>query len=179
MTWNSNVMPSYWVNVLSAVALLVLSGCATTHQDCDPGNQDAGILSKAGCVYGGHYQQRIDDKQAILLDEQKANQLFQAAYDSLQLESNQVSSDLAAQQASLERTRTSVTSLLRELKSASAGNQQLEQQIQAIESQLQHMQQTLDQAEVANQAIPVLQQRQQMAELQVQVQDLQAALNLR
>ena len=172
-------MPSYWVNVLSAVALLALSGCATTPQDCDPGNQDAGILSKAGCVYGGHYQQRIDDKQAILLDEQKANQLFQAAYDSLQLESNQVSSDLAAQQASLERTRTSVTALLRELKSASAGNQQLEQQIQEIESQLQHMQQTLDQAEVANQAIPVLQQRQQMAELQVQVQDLQAALNLR
>lgn len=179
MKWNSNVMPSYWVNVLSAVALLVLSGCATTPQDCDPGNQDAGILSKAGCVYGGHYQQRIDDKQAILLDEQKANQLFQAAYDSLQLESKQVSSNLAAQQASLERTRSSVTALLGELKSASVGNQQLEQQIQEIESQLQTMQQTLDQAEAANQAIPVLQQRQQMAELQVQVQDLQAALNLR
>lgn len=179
MKWNSNVMPSYWVNQLSAVALVALSGCATTPQDCDPGNQDAGILSKAGCVYGGHYQQRIDDKQAILLDEQKANQLFQAAYDSLQLESNQVSSNLAAQQASLERTRSSVTALLGELKSASAGNQQLEQQIQEIESQLQTMQQTLDQAEAANQAIPVLQQRQQTAELQVQVQDLQAALNLR
>ena len=180
--------PSYWVKTvaqtrlavaISAVALVTLSGCASTPQECDPGNQDAGILSKAGCVYGGHYQQRIDTKQAILLDEQKANQLFQAAYDSLQQDNSQAAADLAAQQVRLKRAQSSVTALLTELKSAAEGNQQLEHQIRNIEEQLQSMQQTMDQAGAADKAIPVLQQRQQMAELQLQVRDLQAALNLR
>ncbi len=162
-----------------AVALLALSGCATTPQECDPSNQDAGILNKAGCVYGGHYQQRIDNKQDILLDEQKANRLFQATYDSLQQESAQVSADITRQQASLKRMRENVTALLAELNSATGGNQQLEQQIRDIENHLQTMQQTVDQADAQGKSVPVLQQRQQVAELQVQVQDLQAALNLR
>jgi len=177
------VRPLFWVNrntlAGGLLATLLLSGCASTPQDCDPSNQDAGILNKAGCVYGGHYEQRIEERQTLLLDAQKTNQLFQATYDSLQQESGTVAADLASQQASLDRAQNQVGALLAELKAAGGGNRQLQQQIAQVESQLQQMQQTMADASASGSALPVLQQRQQMAELQLQVQDLQASLNLR
>ena len=165
--------------IFVATAVILLAGCATTPQDCDPGNRDAGFISKAGCVYGGHYEQRVQERQAILLDEQKANQLFRATYDALQQESSKVATDLAAQQASVERLSSSVKNLLGEIKSKTAGNQQIEQQITAVETQLQQLQLGMEAACASGTAMPALQQRQQVAELQVQVQDLQQALGLR
>ncbi len=164
---------------LFAIAVVTLAGCATTPQDCDPGNRDAGFINKAGCVYGGHYDQRVQERQAILVDEQKANQLFRATYDALQQESTQVATDLAAQQASVDRLSGSVKNLLGEIRSKAAGNQQIEQQITAVETQLQQLQTDMDAARASGTAMPALQQRQQVAELQVKVQDLQQALGLR
>ena len=162
-----------------AVAVITLGGCATTPQDCDPGNRDAGFINKAGCVYGGHYDQRVQERQAILVDEQKANQLFRATYDALQQESSQVATDLASQQASLDRLSSSVNALLGEIKTKAAGNRDIEQQVAALETQLQTLQTDLDAARASGTALPALQQRQQVAELQVKVQDLQQALGLR
>lgn len=163
----------------SAIIILLLAGCASTPQDCDPAQRDANVLRKAGCVYGGHYQQRVQDKQAILLDEQKANQLFRDAFAALQQESQQVAQDIASQQASVTRMSASVNALLVEIKSRASGNQQIEQQIRTVESQLAGLQQDIESAKARGEALPQLQQRQQMAELQLSVQDLQAALGLR
>lgn len=175
---------SYWGDLsmrhlLFAITAVTLTGCATTPQDCDPANRDAGLISKAGCVYGGHYEQRVQERQALLLDEQKANALFRATYEALQQESTQVASDLAAQQASLARLSGSVNDLLGEIRRKATGNRQIEQQIMAVEHQLQQLQQDMDAAQATGTALPVLQQRQQVAELQVKVQDLQQALGLR
>lgn len=159
--------------------IIALAGCATTAQDCDPAQRDVNVLRKAGCVYGGHYQQRVEQKQAVLLDEQQANRLFQATYDALQQESAQVSTDLVAQQVSLDRVRSSINHLLAEIKTKAAGNQAIEQQIGALENRLQSLQLEIEMARSRGEALPVLQQRQQMAELQLGVQDLQAALGLR
>ena len=181
--WNSSVLRLCWVNVMlrgwCLMGVVVLAGCATTAEQCDPGNHDAGILDKAGCVYGGHYQERIDSRQTVLLDEQKTNRLFRETFEALQAESAQVASDLATQQASLDRMKSSVGALLGEIKTRVAGNVQLEQQVGAVEEQLQQLQQDIDNARARGTALPVLQQRQQMAELQVRVQDLQASLGLR
>ena len=167
------------LRLVAITLVLTLTGCATTPEDCDPSNRDANILNKAGCVYGGHYQQRVATKQTVLLDEQKANQLFRATFESLQQESAQVASDLVTQQAAVNRMQASVGALLAEIKHHSAGNQQIEQQISAVETQLQQLQQDIDTAKANGAPLPVLQQRQQMAELQVRVQDLQASLGLR
>lgn len=161
------------------ISVLTLAGCATTPADCDPANRDAGLINKAGCVYGGHYEQRVQERQAILLDEQKANQLFRATYDALQQESAQVAADIASQQASLDRLNASMGALLGEIKSKASGNREIEQQISTVETQLQQLQQDIDTARASGSALPVMQQRQQMAELQVSVQDLQASLGLR
>ena len=163
----------------AALLVIALAGCATTPQDCDPANREAGLISKAGCVYGGHYQQRVQERQAILLDEQKANQLFRTTFDALQQESALVATDLASQQASLDRMNVSVRALLGEISSKAAGNREIEQQITAVETQLQQLQQDIDRARASGHPLPVVQQRQQVAELQVRVQDLQESLGLR
>lgn len=165
--------------LLCALALLALTGCASLPQECDPANANAGFFNKAGCVYGGHYQQRVQERQAILLDEQKANALFRASYEALQQESAEVATDLGKQQASLDHLNTHIGALLAEIRSKATDRHDIEQQIAAVESQLQQLQRDIDNARVQGQPVSVLQQRQQMAELQVRVQDLQGSLGLR
>lgn len=159
--------------------LFWLAGCASNPQACDPANRDAGLLDKAGCVYGGHYEQRVQERQAVLLDEQKANQLFRTTYETLQQESSRVATDMASARASLARMSASLGALLQEIKAKAADNRQVGQQVQALEARLQQIQAERDAAEAAGIPLSPLQQRQQVAELQVQVQDLQQALGLR
>ena len=158
--------------------ILLLSGCASSPQDCDPANRDAGLLDKAGCLYGGHYQQRQQERQGILQDEQNANRLFQEAFEILQQESRQVTEDLSSWQASLQRVNASLENMLANIRQQTADNQQIRQQADAIENRLRQLQADLDAAREGRSTLSTLQRRQQMAELQLKVEDLQAAVGL-
>ncbi|MFZ5605060.1 MAG: hypothetical protein ACOY7J_21610, partial [Pseudomonadota bacterium] len=62
------------------VASLLLGGCTVNPADCDPTNRDASIIAKTRCTSSGAYDVRVQEKQKILLDEQKTNQMFRDLY---------------------------------------------------------------------------------------------------
>ena len=172
-------MPSCWVNLIIALVLAsALAGCATQPSDCDPANVDASVIAKAGCLYSGAYDKRVAGKQLQLQDAQQLNQLFRQTYASLQQQTRQVGTELEQQQASLSRVQQSVEHLLQAIRDKVGGNQQVQSQITAVQHQLQAMQQTVATARASHSPVSVLQQRQQMAELQLKVQDLEASLGL-
>ncbi|KRW60850.1 hypothetical protein [Pseudomonas sp. TTU2014-080ASC] len=120
-------------------ATTALTGCAVTAEQCDPRNADAGFATKFGCNTQGVYAQRVDDKEKILLDEQKTNQLFREVYASIEQEKTAVKGDLQSQQQQYAALNKSLNALLAELKNKAKGNQQIENEIAAIEKDMANM----------------------------------------
>lgn len=119
-----------------AIALTVLSGCATTAADCDPSNRDAGFITKMNCDIGGGYGKRVAQRE----DEVRAAQAENA-------QARQVLADLEAQQAAIgkslaEKTRArdaltaSVEQLLAQARAKSRDNEELKRQLAQSEKTL-------------------------------------------
>ncbi|BEG78509.1 hypothetical protein [Achromobacter xylosoxidans] len=122
--------------VAPAIALAVLSGCATTAADCDPSNRDAGFITKMNCDIGGGYGKHVAQRE----DEVRAAQAENA-------QARQVLADLQAQQAAIgkslaEKTRArdaltvSVNQLLAEVRAKAQDNEELKRQLAQSEKTL-------------------------------------------
>ena len=61
------------IKLLALTALLsataVISACTATAEQCDP-SIELDVFSKAACKFSGSYDQRIEQKEKILLNEQ-------------------------------------------------------------------------------------------------------------
>lgn len=126
-----------WIKLaVPALALAVLSGCATTAADCDPSNKDAGFISKMNCDLGGGYGQRVAQRE----DEVRAAQAENA-------QARQVLADLEAQRAAIGATlaekikardalSASVKKLLDQAKAKSQQNADLKRQLAQSEKTL-------------------------------------------
>ena len=148
-----------------------LAGCAVTSQECDPRNADAGFATKFGCKTQGVYAQRVDEKEKVLLDEQKANQLFRDVYAAIEQERTAVGDDLKSQQTRYATLNKSLGALLTELKSKAKGNQKIEAEIAALEKDLQNINQQDNPA--------VLQKQVELQKLRNKVSSLESDLGLR
>jgi len=159
--------------LLPALCLLAVSiaGCAVTAEQCDPRNASAGLGTKLGCSTRGVYAERVTQKERVLLDEQKANQLFRAVYASLQQEQREVGQQRSQQQKRYAELSRSLAALLREIKSKATGNQQIQQQIAALEQQIEDLKRQENPS--------VLQRRHELQQLQQQIAALEADLGLR
>jgi len=156
---------------LSLLSVFALGGCAVTAEQCDPRNADAGLGTKLGCSTRGVYAERVAQKERVLLDEQKANQLFRTVYASLEQEQREVGQERSQQQNRYAALSRSLNALLSEIKSKAAGNRQIEQQIADLERQVEDLKQQENPS--------VLQRRHQLQQLQEQIAALEADLGLR
>lgn len=155
--------------LLAGVAML--AGCAVSSQECDPRNADAGFATKFGCKTQGVYAQRVEEKEKILLDEQKTNQLFRDVYAAIEQEKASVGKDLATQQAQYAYLNKSLNALLGELKNKSKGNRRIEAEIAALENDLKNINQQENPA--------VLQKQVELQKLRSKVSSLESDLGLR
>lgn len=155
--------------LLAGVAML--AGCAVSSQECDPRNADAGFATKFGCKTQGVYAQRVEEKEKILLDEQKTNQLFRDVYAAIEQEKASVGKDLATQQAQYASLNKSLNALLGELKNKSKGNRRIEAEIAALENDLKNINQQENPA--------VLQKQVELQKLRSKVSSLESDLGLR
>lgn len=151
-------------------AIASLAGCAVTAQECDPRNTDAGFATKFGCNTQGVYAQRVDEKEKVLLDEQKTNQLFRDVYAAIEQEKASTGSDLKTQQAQYARLNKSLGALLTELKSRAKGNQRIEAEIASVEKELNSLNQQDNPA--------VLQKQHELQKLRSKVTSLESDLGL-
>jgi chromosome segregation ATPase len=123
--------------VLSLLAAsLSLGACAVSPQECDPRHADAGFATKFGCNVHGGYAQRIEQKEKILLDERKTNQLFRDTYAALDKERSEVGRELDRQRSEYAALNKAMDALLSELKQKTRGNQRLQGEIAALEKDM-------------------------------------------
>ncbi|GAB3395719.1 hypothetical protein [Azotobacter armeniacus] len=122
--------------VLPFVAALSLGACAVSPQECDPRNADAGFATKFGCNAHGGYAQRIEQKERILLDERRTNQLFRDTYAALDKERSEVGHELDRQRSEYAALNKAMDALLTELKQKTRGNQRLQGEIAALEKEM-------------------------------------------
>ncbi|WP_392552560.1 hypothetical protein RHO14_01485 [Orbus wheelerorum] len=119
------------------ISSLSLVGCTTTDTTiCDPTNKNLGILDKMSCNFSGHYQERVDQKTQILIDEQATNSQFKALYAEIEKQKNDSSANVKQKQADLNRLQKNLTQLTDELKQKAIGRDDLQQQIKDIDQQL-------------------------------------------
>jgi chromosome segregation ATPase len=156
---------------LLTTALMVLDGCTVNPADCDPTNRDASIVAKARCNYSGAYDERVQGKQKILLDEQKTNKLFRDVYTAVEKEKLEVSSELKNNRAEYSALTKSLNALLDELQQKDQGNSQVQAEVAALKQDLEN---------IVNQDDPVVIKKQvELDQLKNKVMELQQGLGLR
>jgi len=150
---------------------LSVSACSTTPEQCDPRNANAGFLNKLGCTSQGTYAQRVEQKERILLDEQRANQLFRDVYEALAQEQQQVGQQRKQQQAQYTALNRSLNALLTEISSKAKGNQRIEAEIAEVEKEIARLNQEENPS--------VVQRRHELQQLQQRITHLESDLGLR
>jgi len=125
--------------LIPALLAAALSGCVTmSAEQCDP-RTDTGFFSKMGCVTGGVYARRVEDREQVLLDEQKTNQLFRDVHAALAHGRASVGEELADERQRHAALNAALTALLAEIRSKTAGNQRIGADIAAIERDMANL----------------------------------------
>lgn len=107
---------------LSLVGMtLLLSGCVTNPADCDPTTGDVSIITKFNCNYSGTYDNRIEQKQAILANEKALNTEFRAVLAAIEKEKQQTNASLKSKQASQQALNQSMNNLLNQIRQKTKG----------------------------------------------------------
>jgi chromosome segregation ATPase len=159
--------------LLSLLAFtLPLGACAVSPQECDPRNADAGFSTKFGCNVHGGYAQRIEQKEKILLDERRTNQLFRDTYAALDKERSEVGRELDRQRSEYAALNKAMNALLAELKQKGRNNQRLQNEIAALEKDMASINRQNDNTAVA-------QKQYELQKLRTRLAGLESDLGLR
>lgn len=159
--------------LLSLLAFtLPLGACAVSPQECDPRNADAGFATKFGCNVHGGYAQRIEQKEKILLDEHRTNQLFRDTYAALDKERSEVGRELDRQRSEYAALNKAMNALLAELKQKGRNNQRLQNEIAALEKDMASINRQNDNTAVA-------QKQYELQKLRTRLAGLESDLGLR
>lgn len=157
---------------LSLVGMtLLLSGCVTNPADCDPTTGDVSIITKFNCNYSGTYDNRIEQKQAILANEKALNTEFRAVLAAIEKEKQQSNASLKSQQASQQALNQSMNNLLNQIRQKTKGQNDIQKQINEIDRQMKATQN--------NPSKSVMQKQLELDNLQNQVLSLQSDLGLK
>ena len=149
--------------------LLLITGCSTTPEQCDPTNTNIGIMDKISCNYSGNYQARIDKKEQILENEKRANAQFREIYATIERQKNSTSLSVKQKQTQLQKLKTELTQLTSEVKQKAKNRDDLKAQVNDIEQQLK---------KVNNSNSSELEKQVELDKLNKKLQQLQKALNL-
>ena len=149
--------------------LLLITGCSTTPEQCDPTNTNIGIMDKISCNYSGNYQARIDKKEQILADEKRANAQFREIYATIEKQKNSTSLSVKQKQAQLQKLKTELTKLTKEVKDKAKNRDDLQAQVKDIEQQMN---------KVNNSNASDMEKQVELDKLNKKLQQLQKALNI-
>ncbi|WP_349568955.1 hypothetical protein [Azotobacter salinestris] len=165
-------MPRFFRVLSLLAASLSLGACAVSPQECDPRNADAGFATKFGCNVHGGYAQRIEQKEKILLDERKTNQLFRDTYAALDKERSEVGRELDRQRSEYAALNKAMNALLAELKQKTRNNQRMQNEIAALEKDMASLNRQDNSAAVA-------QKQYELQKLRTRLAGLESDLGLR
>ncbi|SFT91641.1 hypothetical protein [Halomonas saccharevitans] len=160
------------VRLLIALSgLVMLGGCATSPEACDPYNRDASLVTKLACDAGGGYRARVDAGERQVKLDQQENALFRKI-------DRQITEQQRATRNELRVTNTQHYELERDLQALVAKLQQRTQDQLGLQHRLNELERQMDAGPGTSDAEPeTLAQRQARLEaLQQQVNRLQQSL---
>lgn len=124
------------LTAIATISLFSLTACTNTPEECDP-SIELNVFSKAACKMSGSYDERIEQKEKILIDEKATNQQLKNIYAQIQQQQKSVNASKAQKQAQLAKLSKSVTALTADLKQKAQGKSALLKQINDVEQQMQ------------------------------------------
>lgn len=124
------------LTAIATISLFSLTACTNTPEECDP-SIELNVFSKAACKMSGSYDERIEQKEKILIDEKATNQQLKNIYAQIQQQQKSVNASKAQKQAQLAKLSKSVTALTADLKQKVQGKSALLKQINDVEQQMQ------------------------------------------
>ncbi|MEG1250447.1 MAG: hypothetical protein RSE37_17480 [Citrobacter sp.] len=133
------------------LASLVLTGCATSPQDCDLHAQDPSFITKLSCATSGGYRQQVDQKEQQVRLSQYENESAKQQQAYTQNRQQNVNKTLADEQARLDAVRSDLSQTLAQLKSSklkSSESQKEIRQLQDLQRQSQHASSASEIAEI-------------------------------
>lgn len=122
---------------LAAGSLALLAGCASTPGSCDASNSEASLLAKMNCEHSGGYSEQVRQREQALADARAENAAFHQVYEQLMAEQQALGQSLGEQQQRQQQLDASLGQLLAQLKRRHASKAEVQQQIGALEQQMQ------------------------------------------
>ena len=156
------------LTLIAATSLLALNACTNTPEECDP-NVELNVFSKAACKMSGSYDERIEQREKILIDEKATNRELNSIYAQIQQQQKSVNASKAQKQAQLNKLTKSVNALTANLKQKAQGKSGLLKQINEVEQQMK---------DVNNSSGSEMDKQLEIQRLQSKLSNLQQALGL-
>lgn len=154
---------------LFAIFSAYLTACSATPEQCDP-NVELSVFGKAACSFSGSYDQRIQQKEKILLDEKATNKELNNIYSQIKTQQSAVNQSAAQKKAQLAKLNKSVNALTADLKKKASGKADLLKQINEVEQQLKKVNSSSSASEAEKQL--------ELQKLQSKLSSLQQAIGI-
>lgn len=157
---------------VGAASALMLSGCTTTPQECDP-SQDQGFFGKIGCVVSGSYEARIDERQQRVAELKAENERLNQLARDLFAQDALVKADISEQNRMLDHARSELYAVESSLAKKQALSADLQEQIDEAKAQIDAIKQgnNMSQGQAA-----IVKKQKQIEELNATLEQLQAQL---
>lgn len=150
---------------------ILLAGCATTAQQCDPSNKNMGFIGKIQCDAGGGYADSVRKNEQALIDARLENQHFQDIYLQIAAQQRDTRASLQVQKERNNKLNQSLSSLLNQVKAKHGNKAGIQQQMVEVEKKLNSSQNA-----PTSSAADVAVKQAELQQLQRQLQRLQLSL---
>lgn len=154
------------------LAVLVLTGCTTSPQDCDLHAQDPGFITKLSCATSGGYRQQVDQKEQQVRLSQYQNESAKQQQVYTQNRQQTLNQKLANEQERLNAVRSDLSQTLAKLKSSKMKSSERQQEIA-------HLQDLQQQSQNASSASEITAIEKKVAEAKQKIKILEEANTLR
>lgn len=154
------------------LAVLVLTGCTTSPQDCDLHTQDPGFITKLSCATSGGYRQQVDQKEQQVRLSQYQNESAKQQQVYTQNRQQTLNQKLANEQERLNAVRSDLSQTLAKLKSSKIKSSERQQEIA-------HLQDLQQQSQNASSASEITAIEKKVAEAKQKIKILEEANTLR
>lgn len=131
------------------LASIVLTGCATSPQDCDLHAQDPSFITKLNCATSGGYRQQVDQKEQQVRLSQYKNESAKQQQAYTQDRQQNVNQQVADEKARLNAVRSDLSQTLAKLKSSKITSAQRQQEIKKLQELQRQSQRASSASEIA------------------------------
>ncbi len=148
------------------LASIVLTGCATSPQDCDLHAQDPSFITKLSCATSGGYRQQVDQQEQQVRLSQYKNESAKQQQAYTQNRQQNVNQQVTDEKARLNAARTDLSQTLAQLKTSKIKSSERQQEITRLQDLQRQSQRANSASEISEIEKKIAQARQRIKVLE-------------